>query len=362
MNEENQIKNSQNVQESKASEGLKALERQIQETEVKLNALKEEYSNKTGHVPPQKLTEHSRKWTIFMVLGFAFISSMFYLLCIRYDYDEVTTLIPEVFFDTGFMYFAIVSFYLIIALLVIQPDKMGNYQTLALFLGFWCAHWLIYDWAWWAIRGGFNDLGPAFWQDTFGFGALVPDPPMWLFLTEALLGGIMALYTFTVPDGFKKLVPPFVWLFAIYGNSTLGSVLNLPVIGIYIIGIAIVAIAFGLAGVFAYKRIKQHGLPVWISSFKSFKEQLSIQNWTLNPLGVPGVLIISIALITMHAFLATIPVIGFFIGIIAWYYIPFFYVLYKGSNADKYSKRGKIASALFWIGFIALLMFLFSMI
>jgi maltodextrin utilization protein YvdJ len=123
-----------------------------------------------------------------------------------------------------------------------------------------------------------------------------------------------------------------------------------------------VVLAFGLAGFFAYKKIKKDGLPVWMSSFQSFKKQLSVKNWTLNPLGVPSVLIISISLITMHLFLATVPVIGFFIGMIAWYYVPFFYVLYKGSNADKYSKRGKIVSIIFWVGFIALLMFLFSMI
>jgi len=340
---------------------IENLENEIELTETRLKELKDEYSSLKGHVPQQKITNHSWKWSIYMVLGFAFISSMFYLLCISLDYEDVTTFIPELFFDTEFSYFAILSFYLIITIIVIQPDKLANYQTIALFLGFWCSHWLIYDWSWWAIKGGFSLLSESFWQDSFGFAALIPDPPMWLFLTEALLGGLMTLYTFSIPDRYIKLIPPIIWLFAIYGNATLGSLLGLNLIGIYITGIIFVTVAFLFAAFFAYKKIKM-GLPEKFSSIKELKKQFTLRNWKINPLGIPSIIIIAIILIMMHLWLAFIPVIGLFIGMIAWYFVPFLYILYKATNAKKYNRIYKIFMALICVGIIALLWIMFSLI
>jgi len=56
------------------------LERQIKAIERSLDTLREEYLKRTGQLPPRDIRDFSWKWTIFMVLGFAFISCIVYLL------------------------------------------------------------------------------------------------------------------------------------------------------------------------------------------------------------------------------------------------------------------------------------------
>jgi len=352
------LKNSNELERS-----IKDLEEEIRTQENDLQKLRTQYINLTGHTLPHNLSDYSWKWTIFMVLGFAFISSMVYLLGIKKSGSDLDTGIPAIFFQTDFAYFAILTFYIIFMLLSVQPEKFGSYQAISLFLGFWCAHWLIYDWSWWAIEAGFGLIGEpiAFWQSEFGFDALIPNPPMWLFLTEALLGGIMSLYTFTIPDNYKKLTPPAIWLFAIYGNAILGSSIGFPTIMIYITAIIFVILAFGTAGIFIFQRVKK-GLPDWMTNRKILKEKLKKSNWSIDPLSPPGIFIIIGMLILMHLFLILIPVVGLFLGMIPWFFVPFFFILFNSSNAKKYSKRIQTLIDAILVVFIIILWVFFILI
>ncbi len=349
---------------SEKEEKIKSVEKEILSTENKLRELKNQYKSLTGHVPLRKLSDHDWKWTIFMVLGFEFISCMVYLLGIRKAGRDLNTGIPSIFFSTDFAYFAILSFYILFMVLVIQPEKLGSIQTISLFLGFWCFHWLIYDWSWWAIQAGFGNIGDPsqFWVTPFGFDALIPDPPMWLFLTEALLGSIMGLYTFTVADSYKKVIPPAIWLFAIYGNAMIGAQIGLSRGMIIFTGIALVVIAFALAGFFTFQKIKRNDYPSWLKNFNTLKNKLKRENWSLDPLSPPCILIILIMLFLMHLFLVLIPVVGLFLGMIAWYFLPFFIILYHASNAPKYAKNKRLGIIIFLIAFIVILWLFFILI
>ncbi|MHA1804206.1 MAG: hypothetical protein ACTSU4_06670, partial [Promethearchaeota archaeon] len=87
---------------SEKEEKIKSVEKEILSTENKLRELKNQYKSLTGHVPLRKLSDHDWKWTIFMVLGFEFISCMVYLLGIRKAGRDLNTGIPSIFFSTDF--------------------------------------------------------------------------------------------------------------------------------------------------------------------------------------------------------------------------------------------------------------------
>ena len=80
---------------------LEELEKEIKATEEHLDDLRQTYMQKTGHSPVRSLTDHSWRWTIFMALGFAFITSMVYLLGISMGTPPYYG-IPAFFFGTDF--------------------------------------------------------------------------------------------------------------------------------------------------------------------------------------------------------------------------------------------------------------------
>ena len=94
------------------------LEREIRDAERSLEELRKEYMKKTGQLPPRDIRDFSWKWTIFMVLGFAFISCIVYLLGIA-KVGEGLANIPAFFFHTDISYFGILTFYVIIMVLAI---------------------------------------------------------------------------------------------------------------------------------------------------------------------------------------------------------------------------------------------------
>ena len=332
------------------------LELEIQNSEKRLQELRTQYMKKTGHLPARSLNDTTWRWTIFMTLGFAFITSMVYLIGIRHSGRDLSTGIPSFFFQTDFAYFAILTFYMILCVLVVQFDKLSGYQTWAVILGFWCAHWLIYDWAWWAIEGGFGHLAERtdFWNENFGYDLLVVDPPMWLFLTEALIGATTALYTFTVVDKYKALLPPAIWLFAAYANPEICKQLGVDASIIQVMAIIFLCVQFSLMGIFTYKRLKK-GRPSWIPSRNEIRNRFKRENWTFNPMSLPWILVIVVMLTLMHLFLILIPVIGLFLGMIPWFFLPLYFILFRSSDVMNSSKKRQYIFAGLLVGFFVLL-------
>jgi len=339
------------------------LEREICASEKRLDDLRNEYLSRTGHTPPRSLNDYSWKWTVFMALGFAFISSMVYLLGISKRGDAALyPSIPAFFFQTDYAYFAILTLYVLVMVLVVQVHKVSGYQTLALLFGFWCAHWLIYDWAWHAICLG---LDPArldgFWQQKFYAPLLIPHPPMWLFLTEAVLGGIMALYTFTIPCNHTHLLPPALWLYTVYANAAIGEAMGLGFGAILASGVVLICVAFALGGVFTIQRIRL-GKPAWAPSAAEFKASFHPANWGTDPLSLPWILPIAAMLLLMHLFLVLKPVAGLFLGMIAWFFIPGFYILYRSSEVMRRSRRVQALAAGAMVGILAVLVALMNVL
>jgi hypothetical protein len=339
---------------------LTELEKEIWTCEQRLQALRNDYRARTGHMPTRSLNDSSWKWSIFMCLGFAFISMIVYLLGISKVGADAGMGIPEFFFNTEIAYFALLTFYVVLAVLMVQSQKLSGYQSMSLILGFWCAHWLIYDWGWYAYEFGVKEITDlsGFWQDLFSSPLLIPNPPYWLFLTIAILGGIMAFYTFTIPRCRKHLIPPIIWLYAGYINASICKTMGLSSPDILIVAIVLVALSFGLMGYFTFLRLKR-GLPAWLANFGKAAEGGKKRSWTTNPLGFPLVLAIVGMLLLMHLFLATNPALGLFLGMLPWYFLPTYYILINSTGVAKVQglKRLLITSILtaLFVAFIVIM-------
>jgi len=333
------------------------IEIQIKKLEADLDVLRSAYMRITGQLPAREIRDFSWKWTIFITLGFAFISSIVYLLGIKKSGSPETTGIPAFFFNTEISYFSILTLYVIIAILIIQSNKINGYQSIGLITGFWCAHWLIYDWTWWAIDIGMGETSiVGFWDRIFGSPILIPHIPMWMFLIISLLGGIMAFYTFTVPKTYRELLPPTLWLYAVYPNASICMFIGLNEEIILIVGTILIIISFTVASFFTFKRLKQ-GLPNWLIDRDGLKKNWKKKNWSLDPLTVPWIFIIIIMLFLIHLFLVAVPVIGLFFGFISWLLIPLAYVLFKASSILRFKKKYQVGMALFLLIFLVIIMF-----
>ena len=336
---------------------INELEIQIKTLENDLRELRNEYQKKTGQLPARDLRDFNWSWTIFITLGFAFISSIVYLLGIAKVGASENTGIPSFFFHTDIAYFSILTLYAIIMVLVVQSNKISGYQTIALISGFWCAHWLIYDWSWWALRIGMGTISlDNFWTSGFGSPIVIPHPPMWMFLLWAILGGIMAFYTFTIPKNYKALLPPTIWLYTAYPNASICEMIGISDNIILIIGIILIILSFSIAAFFTYNRLRGRTLD-WHKKREDIKKSFKKQNLNFDPLALPWIFIIIGMLIFMYLFLVLIPVIGLFLGFIPWMLIPLFYVFFKGLGVIKYRRTVKITIAITLLGSLIIIMY-----
>jgi hypothetical protein len=164
----------------------------------------------------------------------------------------------------------------------------------------------------------------------------------------------MSLYTFTIPDSFRKLIPPAIWLYALYGNASVDEAFSLSFPAILGISIALVACAFAAAIIFARQRLRG-GIPAWLKDWSTFKQKWHPRNWSADPLSLPWVVILLGMLVLMHLFLALVPVVGLFLGMLPWYFVPLFFVVWHSSNVQKMTKRKQVGVA---IALVALLVVL----
>jgi hypothetical protein len=332
---------------------ISQLAAEIEQKEHELISLREQFIERTGYLPSRRFEHKHWRWTIFMALGFAYISCMVYLLGIRKSGFDEGFYIPEFFFQTDFAYFGILTFYFLFALLMGQMDRISGFQCLSLLLGFWCAHWLVYDWAWWAIEIGFGHQDMSkFWNTGFGVNLMIINPPMWVFLLEAILGGFMALYTFTIPKRTLHLLPSIMWLYTVYAHPTVALLMNLPVNVVNGLGIAGAAISFGM--------MVGMSIPFVGNQIRYLKEKKGVSE--ADPLGVPWIFLILLGFLFMYIFLVLVPVIGLMIGMIMWYFLPFLILLVRSFRVMRWPKSKRVKIEAILIGGIVLLMLIVSIL
>lgn len=343
------------------------LESRIAEHEQELKALREEYFKKKGQLPPRTSKDSGWRWLIFMMMGFAFLTSMFYLFNVHLDGEGRDLLrdqfIPEFFLDTDFALYAILTFFVVIMVLTISP-RIKGYQAWAYILGFWCSYWMFYDWPWHFIKigAGIKPGGIEFWNDRFGgYHLLVPNPYMWFFFLEAITGLIFALYLFTIPKSHVQLLPAALWLYATYANVEVLRLVGVDDEVIVAIGLALVALAGFLALFFTIGRYheKKEALK---SRLASLKLMIKERRASKDPLGFPWVFLLVIPLLLMNVYLVTIPVVGLFLGVIPWYLFPFARLLYYSSGTGRLKPWGKALVAILITGLLIGLLFLINIL
>ena len=324
-------------------EKLKDLLAKIESTESQLNAYYADFRQLTNKTYESNLTiENVRgsqqwKWTIYLCLGYAFISCMVYLLGIAKHGRNSDVGIPEFFFKVDIAYFAILNFYVLFMVLVPQMKYFKDYQVWTIFFGFWCCHWLIYDWWWWAYEYGIGRIidPSAFWIEPFYSPLLMPNPPMYLFLIEAILGAIMGFYTFFIPRNGKQLAPTLLWLYTVYLNASVSMMLGIEMPWILIIGIIIIIFAFSLA-IFNTLNFFRHGTSnIEIKEVSTTLESLFVDNpesliakiIQFDILKKPWSIILILLFGIMYLFLMINPAIGLYLGMTIWYLIPLFYLV-----------------------------------
>jgi hypothetical protein len=329
---------------------LEELSEEIRKTENKLSQLRDKYLSRSGVLPPRTFRDSGWRWTIFMTLGIAYITFVVYYLGIKEAGRGEGFGIPDFLYNVEVQYYGILTFYMIFGMINIQNHHLHGYQILLLFIGFWCTHWLIYDWSWWAMEIGFGHVDPAiFWTSKFYSPLLIEKPPMWLFLTLAILGSVMSLYTFSVPKNYTKLVPSIIWLYTVYMNGLVCSMVGLTPSIQLIIGLILITIAFGLAifNTFQYWKEKKQ---------EKGQKQISVSKGSFGPLRKPyGYILIFLAVFSF-IFLATVPLVGFLMGMIVWYIVPLLFMILNAIRFRKLSRKKKIVISVSSVGFLALIM------
>ncbi|MEX2684454.1 MAG: hypothetical protein Q6373_022980 [Candidatus Sigynarchaeota archaeon] len=341
----------------KISDPARQLEQDIRDQETRLQTLRDEYMKLTGHMPV-KLNDFEWKWSTFMGIGFAWITMIVYLLGIA-KAGKGSSGIPSFFFGLDIEYFGILTMFGLLMVMMPQARKFKGLQTVSYILGFWCSQWLFYDWAWYAYLIGIRSVVPddAFWWSAFGRDFLIVNPPMWLFLTLAIIGACIGIgYTFTFPRRRRELIPPMLWIIGVYFLPTiLHQILGVSACVVLIVSVCIVASVFALIAIFVGGRVHRC-LPEWRSRWREKRLKLKI---SLDPLGFPFMIPMVGLVATLHMFLVAFPAAGLFIGLAVWYVVPIYYLLVHSTGIAKKSLAGKIAVAIilanvvFWFIFFA---------
>lgn len=329
-------------------ESAQDLTTQIQETERILKDYYEKYETITGESYVQPVAKSQWNWTRLLTIGFAFISCMVYLLGIA-KVGKDSSGLPELFFGVDVQYYLFLTFYFLLAVIIPQIHQLKGYQIMQLFLGFWCFHWLVYDWWWWAYELGLGVVynTPEFWNDLFYSPLLIPNPPMWLFLVEAFLGTGIGFYTIFVPKSNRDIAPSFIYLYTVYMNASVGLVFGLTTPVILGIGITLILIAYGLA-ILSMKRnhvfeaIKQR----YISKNRETKSSSSSQPWidrilSFDAFKAPWSYVTIFCLITFHVITLILPGLGVLFALIPWYLIPILFLFRQSIYHNSWSAKKK---------------------
>jgi len=341
----------------KGADPARQLEQDIRDQEARLQDLRNEYLKLTGHMPV-KLNDFEWKWSVFMGIGFAWITMIVYLLGIA-KAGKGSFGIPSFFFGLDIEYFGILTMFGLLMVMMPQARKFTGLQTMSYILGFWCSQWLFYDWGWYAYLIGIHSIipGDAFWWSPFGRDFLIVAPPMWLFLALAIVGACIGIgYTFTFPRRRRELLPPMLWIIGVYFLPTiLHQIIGMSADVVLIVSICIACGVFALIAIFVGQRVHQR-LPEWRSTWREKRLKMK---FSVDPLGFPFMIPMVGLVATVHLFLVVFPVAGLFVGLAVWYVVPIYYLLVHSTGIAKKKIGVKIAvavllaNALFWFIFFA---------
>ncbi len=340
------------IQEPEADQlSLEELSKEIHTAELKLEQLQQEYLSRTGVLPPRTIQDKEWQWTIYMTLGIAYITFITYFLGIKQSGRGEGFWIPDFLYNAEIQFYGVLTMFVIFAVVTVQNRRLRGYQALGLLLGFWCAHWFLYDWIWWAMEFGFGHEDILFWISEFYSPLLIEKPPMWLFLTLAVFGVGMSVYTFTVPDNYKKLIPTVIWLYAVYMNGLVCAMIGLSTPIALVIGLIFVTLSFSLSIYFAVKKVKD-------STGINKKTLTSLPDEAPFPILRKYFWYIFILLVlTSYILSIFIPLAGLFVGMLTWYIIPSVKFIINATSFQKLSRTKKfivIISVIVGISFISL--------
>ncbi len=190
---------------------------------------------------------------------------------------------------------------------------------------------------------------------------------MWLFLTEAILGALMGLYTFFIPHRTRDLIPTIGWLYTVYVNASICSYLNLQTPVILAIGIIIIGCCFGLA----IWNTKRSGFIKQIKANSNSQNHEDSSSLTaqfhnfihLEIFKPPWIYLVIACIISTYFITIYFPATGTLIALIPWYFIPLFYFFHQcvvNFQKTKTEKRILLGVAFTFIIFAIFLVFLFE--
>jgi len=312
------------------------------------------------------------------MVGFAFISCFVYMIGVNKDGRGILEILtwtqeegfvmkpfPDFIFSMDVQYYLVMTFYVLIAILIPQSKTLKGYQLMQLFLGFWCLHWLVYDWWWWAFTAGLGQLDlPAWWHEPFYSPLLIPHPPHWLFLTEALLGSLIGLYTLFVPKNNKHLAPAWIYLYTVYMNASVFMLFKAETPVILAVGIILLVISYSLAIYFMIqersfqklgKIIKKH-LPIKKAKVSDDQEQEQDReeepeqkaevHWSdkllsFDPFKKHWSYVMLICLLTHHFLTIFVVEVGLLVSLIPWFILPLLYFFKEAIDHNDWDPRVK---------------------
>jgi len=326
------------LMDEKNDESVQQLEKEIDDNEKKLVELRIEYMKKTGHMPI-KLNDFEWKWAVFMGVGFAFISMIAYLLGSG-DGKNSGKGIPNFFFGGDIEYFVIMTMYALLMIMMTQARKLSGLQSMSFILGFWCMQWFFYDWGWQFYQLGVGDHAntASWWQSAFNRSFLVMNTPYWMFLTDAIIGLLIGIYTFTFPRRRRHLIPPILWLYGAYFNPTILHMTGVSDQAIFVVAICFLVTIFGTMGLFIIQWMHTKW-PDWRENKSKPRQKRKL---SLEPLGFPLVILMVGMVAMTDLFLLLSPAIGLFFGLIPWYLVPIYYILIHATGVAKSHRVQKI--------------------
>jgi uncharacterized membrane protein len=144
------------------------------------------------------------------------------------------------------------------------------------------------------------------------------------------------VYTFTVPDNYKKLIPTVIWLYAVYMNGLVCEMLGLSTPIALTIGLVIVAISFTLMIYLSVRKIQ-----------KKRQEKKKTHESTVTKRGLWFkknwfVYTLLFLILSTYVFSVVIPLVGLILGMITWYVIPLLFFIVNATPFQKLSQKKKL--------------------
>lgn len=129
------------------------------------------------------------------------------------------------FADWGVYILILIPGYFVVIALILSHD-LTPYNLAKWLVDFYLGYWLFYDWTWQLLvslfGNGFSLKSP------FYFDIIIKSPPMWLFLTMAVIGFLMSLLMLKLVDSWWNVGFFTLYLVYVYGLGAVTQVMPMP--------------------------------------------------------------------------------------------------------------------------------------